>query len=153
MNGLKRILLAENDPRDVELTLKGLAEHRLANEVFTVSNGEEALDYLHRRGPFSQRSEGLPAVVLLDLKMPLVSGLEVLHELKADGRLRQIPVVVMTSSREDRDLEECYRLGVNAYVVKPLGFQEFVEAAKTVGMFWALLNEPPLVCGGSVDST
>ena len=153
MSELKRILLAEDDPRDVELTLRGLAEYRLANEVFTVSNGEEALDYLRRRGKFSDRAEGLPVVILLDLKMPLVSGLEVLQELKTDERLRQVPVVVLTSSREDSDLEECYRLGVNAYVVKPLGFPEFVEAVKTVGMFWAILNEPPLACGGPVKST
>jgi len=152
MSELRRILLAENDPRDVELTLKGLAEYRLTNEVFTVNNGEEALDYLYRRGRFSQRPEGLPAVILLDLKMPLVSGLEVLRELKADERLRQIPVVVMTSSREDCDLKECYRLGVNAYVVKPLAFQEFVEAVKTVGMFWAVLNQPPVVCGDRRNS-
>ena len=152
MSQLKRILLAENDPRDVELTLKGLAEYRLANDVFTVSNGEEALDYLHRRGPFSCRAEGLPAVILLDLKMPLVSGLEVLQEIKTDERLRQIPVVVMTSSREDRDLEECYRWGVNAYVVKPLDFLEFVEAVKTIGLFWAVLNETPLVCSRPAPS-
>lgn len=152
MSELKRILLAENDPRDVELTLRGLAEYRLANEVFTVSNGEEALDYLYRRGSFSDRAEGLPAVILLDLKMPMVSGLEVLEQLKADDRLRRIPVVVMTSSREDRDLEECYRLGVNAYVVKPLDFLEFVSAVKTVGLFWAMLNEPPPFCGRPIAS-
>jgi CheY-like chemotaxis protein len=153
MSELRRILLAENDPRDVELTLKGLAEYRLTNDVFTVNNGEEALDYLFRRGRFSQRPEGLPAVILLDLKMPLVSGLEVLQELKTDERLRQIPVVVLTSSREDHDLEVCYRLGVNAYVVKPLGFPEFVEAVKTIGIFWAVLNEPPLTCGRPVHPT
>ncbi len=153
MSELKRILLVEDDPRDVELTLKGLGEHRLANEVFVVSNGEEALDYLYRRGQFSERAEGLPIVILLDLKMPLVSGLEVLQEIKADERLRQIPVVVLTSSREDSDLQECYRLGVNAYVVKPLDFTEFVEAVKAVGVFWAMLNEPPLACGGPVKST
>ena len=153
MSELKRILLAEDDPRDVELTLKGLAELRLANIVSVVTNGEEALDYLHRRGKFSDRAEGMPAVILLDLKMPLVSGLEVLQEIKADELLRRIPVVVMTSSREDCDLEECYRLGVNAYVVKPLGFIEFVEAVKTVGLFWAVLNEAPPACGDPVKSS
>jgi CheY-like chemotaxis protein len=153
MSELKRILLAEDDPRDVELTLKGLEAYRLANDVFTVNNGEEALDYLHRRGKYSDRDEGLPVVILLDIKMPLISGLEVLQEIKADERLRRIPVVMMTSSREDRDLEECYRLGVNAYVVKPLNFLEFVEAVKTVGMFWALLNELPSTGVRPIKST
>jgi len=146
MSALKRILLAENDPRDIELTLKALGEYRLANEVFVVNDGEQALDYIYRRGAFKDIPEGLPAVILLDLKMPLVSGLEVLQEVKADERLRQVPIVVMTSSREDSDLQECYRLGVNAYVVKPLDFLGFVEAVKTVGLFWAMLNEPPPIC-------
>jgi CheY-like chemotaxis protein len=138
-----RILLAEDDPRDVELTLAALAEHHLANEVMVARDGEETLDYLHRRGRFANRPEGLPAVVLLDLKMPKVDGLEVIRLVKSDERLRAVPLVVLTSSRESRDLEEAYRLGVNAFVVKPVQFGHFVEAVKTVGRFWAVVNEPP----------
>jgi CheY-like chemotaxis protein len=140
---LARILLAEDDVRDVELTLAALAEHRLANEVAVVRDGEEALDYLHRRGRFASRPEGLPVVVLLDLKMPKVDGLEVIRAVKSDERLRTVPLVVLTSSRESRDLEEAYRLGVNAFVVKPVQFSQFVEAVKQVGRFWAVVNEPP----------
>jgi CheY-like chemotaxis protein len=115
----------------------------LANEVVVVGDGAEALDYLLRRGAFAERERGNPAVVLLDLKMPRVDGLEVLRHLKADPELRTIPVVIMTSSREERDLVESYRLGVNAYVVKPVDFEQFVAAVKEVGMFWAVINEPP----------
>ena len=115
----------------------------LANEVFYVWDGAEALDYLYRRGEYTGRSEGNPAVVLLDLKMPRVDGLEVLRQVKGDPVLRRVPVVVMTSSREDRDLNTCYELGVNAYVVKPVKFQAFVEAVQQVGAFWAVLNELP----------
>ena len=143
MNPLKRILYAEDSAADVELTLAALEEHHLANEVVVVNDGVEALDYLHRRGSFAGREPGNPAVVLLDLKMPRVDGLEVLRQVKSDPELRTIPVVIMTSSREERDLVESYRLGVNAYVVKPVDFDQFVAAVKEVGMFWAVVNEPP----------
>ncbi len=140
---LKRILLVEDNPRDAELTLHALAAHNLANEVLHLHDGAEALDYLYRRGEFSSRANGNPAVVLLDLKMPKVDGMEVLRQIKGETALSTIPVVVMTSSREDRDLEAAYRLGVNAYVVKPMQFEDFVDAVKQVGAFWAVLNEPP----------
>jgi CheY-like chemotaxis protein len=140
---LGRILLAEDDVNDVELTLTALAENKLANAVVVTRDGEEALDYLYRRGRYAGRPAGHPVVVLLDLKMPKVSGLEVLRTLKADPQLKTVPVVVLTSSRESRDLEECYRLGVNAFVVKPVQFGDFVEAVKQVGAFWAILNEAP----------
>ncbi|HEV7500641.1 MAG TPA: response regulator, partial [Vicinamibacteria bacterium] len=143
MSALKRILYAEDSEADVELTLAALAEHNLANEVVAVSDGAEALDYLYRRGPFADREPGNPAVVLLDLKMPRVDGLEVLRKVKADPDLRAIPVVIMTSSREERDMVESYRLGVNAYVVKPVNFEQFAAAVREVGMFWAVINEPP----------
>ena len=143
-----KILLAEDDPRDVELTLEALREHNLTNEVVVARDGEEALDYVYRRGAFASRPEGQPVVVLLDLKMPKVDGVEVARQLKSDPRTRVIPVVVLTSSRESRDLEECYRLGVNAYVVKPVQFRDFIDAVRQVGAFWALLNEPPPVCKG-----
>jgi two-component system response regulator len=143
MAASKRILFAEDSPRDAELALDALAENHLANEVVHVRDGAEALDYLHRRGPFADRSNGQPAVVLLDLKMPKVDGLEVLREMKSDPHLKLIPVVVMTSSREEGDLLRSYELGVNAYVVKPMKFQEFVEAVRQVGSFWAVFNEPP----------
>ncbi len=143
MNELGRILLAEDDPYDIELTLTALAEHNLANDVAVVRDGEEALDYVHRRGRFAARLPGHPVVVLVDIKMPKVDGIEVIRRMKSDEQTRCIPVVVLTSSRESRDLDECYRLGVNAFVVKPLQFTEFVQAVKQVGAFWALLNEPP----------
>ena len=143
MGSLKRILLAEDSPNDVELTLNALAEHRLANEVVTVGDGDEALDYLYCRGRFKGRIDGLPAVVLLDIKMPKVDGLEVLRLIRADAKLAALPVVMLTSSREERDIVESYRLHVNAYVVKPVAFGDFVDAIKNLGLFWAVLNEPP----------
>ena len=143
MDDLKRILLAEDDPRDVELILEALGEHKLANEVIVASDGREALDYLYRLGKFAGRSNGNPVVILLDLKMPKIDGIEVLKQIKSDELLKMRPVVVLTSSRESRDLEECYRLGVNAYVVKPVKFPEFLDAVKKLGVFWALINEPP----------
>jgi CheY-like chemotaxis protein len=143
VNDLKRILLAEDDRKDVELTLSALGEHNLANEVVVTRDGEEALDYLYRRGQFAMRGNGHPAVVLLDLKMPKVDGIEVLKQMKSDEHLKTVPVVILTSSRESRDLEECYKLGVNAYVVKPVQFKDFVDAVREVGVFWALINEPP----------
>jgi len=146
MRPIGRILLAEDDPKDVELTLEALREYSLANDIAVARDGVEALDYLHRRGAFAGRAPGHPVVVLLDLKMPRLGGIEVLRELRADEDLRLVPVVVLTSSRESRDLEECYRLGVNAYVVKPVQFHAFVDAVKQTGVFWALLNEPPPGC-------
>jgi len=143
METLKRILLVEDDSRDVELTLNALSEYNLANEIAIARDGAEALDYLYRRGAFAQRPPGSPVVILLDLKMPKLDGVEVLRQLKADEQMRLIPIVILTSSRESRDLEECYRLGVNAYVVKPVRFTGFVEAVKQLGVFWALINEPP----------
>jgi CheY-like chemotaxis protein len=140
---LPRILLVEDDLRDVELTLEALADLNLANEVVVARDGEQALEFLYRQGAFASRASGNPAVILLDIKMPKVDGLEVIRRLKSDGAMRTIPVVVLTSSRESRDLEECYRLGVNAYVVKPVEFRGFVEAVRAVGVFWALINEPP----------
>jgi CheY-like chemotaxis protein len=139
----RHILLVDDSPRDTELALEALQQHHIANEVVTLRDGAEALDYLHRRGPFASRTGADPAVILLDLKMPKVDGLEVLRDLKADPQLRVVPVVMMTSSREEQDLVRSYQLGVNAYVVKPLDFHEFIEAVKVVGAFWAVLNEPP----------
>jgi len=133
----------EDSPNDIELTLAALAENHLANEVVVARDGEEALDYLYRRGMFKLRELGQPAVVLLDLKLPKVDGLEVLAQLKADPALKVVPVVMLTSSHEERDLVRSYNLGVNAYVVKPVDFPEFVEAVKKVGLFWAVINEPP----------
>lgn len=152
MNFLKRIVLVEDDPVDAEMTLKALEAHHLANEVLHLRDGAEALAFFYRRDAFSGRPNGNPAVVLLDLKMPKVNGLEVLRQIKSDPSLKQIPVVVMTSSREDRDLQAAYRLGVNAYVVKPVKFPEFVDAVKQVGAFWAILNEPPLGSVGKGDT-
>jgi CheY-like chemotaxis protein len=143
METLRRILLVEDDPKDIELTLTALDEYNLANEIVIARDGVEALDYLYRRGPFAQRPAGNPIVILLDLKMPRLDGVEVLRQLKADEQMRLVPVVVLTSSHESRDLEMCYRLGINAYVVKPVRFTEFVEAVKQIGVFWALINEPP----------
>ena len=143
MSGLGRILLVEDDPKDVELTLTALEEYNLANEVLVVGDGEDALDYLHCRGTFGTRTQGNPAVMLLDLKLPKVDGLEVLKEIKSDEKLKVIPVVVLTSSREERDMVASYQLGVNAYVVKPVDFHEFVNAIKELGVFWAVINEPP----------
>ena len=140
---LKRILLAEDSIKDVELTLAALDEHSLANEVVVVNDGAEALDYLYCRGKFKMRTGNHPAVVLLDIKMPKVDGLEVLRTIKKDDNLKTIPVVILTSSREERALVESYKLGVNAYVVKPVDFQQFVEAVKKLGAFWAIINEPP----------
>ena len=143
MDGLRRILMVEDDPRDVELTLTALEQYNLANEVVVVGDGEEALDYLYQRGKFMARPSGNPAVLLLDLKLPKIDGLEVLQQIKTDAQLKMIPVVVLTSSREERDMVASYQLGVNAYVVKPVDFHEFVNAVKELGIFWALINEPP----------
>jgi CheY-like chemotaxis protein len=143
MEKLGRILMVEDDPKDVELTLTALEEYNLANEVVVTRDGEEALDYLFCRGNFKGRTSENPAVLLLDLKLPKVDGLEVLQLIKSDEKLRLIPVVVLTSSREERDMVASYKLGVNAYVVKPVDFHEFVNAIKELGIFWAVINEPP----------
>lgn len=143
MSTLGRILMVEDDPRDVELTLTALEEYNLANEVIVTRDGQEALDYLYYRGDFATRSNGNPAVLLLDLKLPKVDGLEVLQAIKSDDNLKMIPVVVLTSSHEERDMVASYKLGVNAYVVKPVDFHEFVNAIKELGVFWAVINEPP----------
>jgi CheY-like chemotaxis protein len=144
---VRHILLAEDDPRDLELTLAALEEYHLANKIFVVHDGEEALDYLYCRGKFKTRTGGNPVAVLLDLKMPKVNGLEVLKIIKADYHLKVIPIVVLTSSRETPDVTECYQHGVNAYVVKPVDFGEFVKAVKQLGAFWAVVNEPPPYTG------
>jgi len=143
MNTLGRILLVEDDPKDVELTLTALEEYNLANEVIVARDGEEALEYLYSRGKFKTRSSGNPAVVLLDLKLPKVDGLEVLKQVKSEEKLRMIPIVVLTSSKEEKDMVASYKLGVSAYVVKPVDFHEFVNAIKELGVFWAVINEPP----------
>ena len=140
---VKKILLVEDDPQDVELTLAGLEENHLANKVVVARDGVEALDYLYRRGKFSNRPPGNPILVLLDNKMPKISGLQVLKAIKLDEQLKSIPVVALTSSRETPDLVEFYKHGVNAYVVKPVDFTEFMKAIKQLGLFWAAVNEPP----------
>ena len=140
---LGRILIVEDDPKDVELTMTALEEYNLANEVVVVGNGADALDYLNYRGKFSTRTGDNPAVMLLDLKLPKVDGLEVLRQVKADEKLKIIPVVVLTSSREVKDMVSSYQLGVNAYVVKPVDFHEFVNAIRELGVFWAIINSPP----------
>jgi CheY-like chemotaxis protein len=143
MNKLGRILMVEDDPKDVELTLTALEDYNLANEVVVTRDGERALDYLYCRAEYKTRSNDNPAVMLLDLKLPKVDGLEVLKQIKSDEKLRTIPVVVLTSSKEEKDMVASYKLGVNAYVVKPVDFHEFVNAIKELGVFWAVINEPP----------
>lgn len=149
MKELKKILLVEDSAYDIELTLEALASNNLANEVVVTRDGEEALDFLHRRRIYRLRDHGQPAVVLLDLKLPKVDGLEVLRQIKSAPDLRLIPVVMLTSSREETDLVSSYNLGVNAYVVKPIEFPDFVNALKELGLFWAVINQPP---PGSVNS-
>jgi CheY-like chemotaxis protein len=143
MTTIGRILLVEDDPKDVELTMTALEEYHLGNEVVVANDGEEALDFLYCRGKFQRRRGENPAVLLLDLKLPKIDGLEVLERIKSDEKLKMIPVVVLTSSREERDMVASYKLGVNAYVVKPVDFHEFVNAIKELGVFWAIINEPP----------
>jgi len=140
---LQKILLAEDNPKDVELTLEALSEHNLANEVMVVKDGVEAMEYLRREGKFKLRSPGLPAVLLLDIKMPRMDGLEVLSAVRGDPSLKLLPVVILSSSREEQDLIRSYELGVNAYVVKPVDFSEFLQAIKLLGVFWAIINEKP----------
>ena len=143
MENLGRILMVEDDPKDVELTMTALEGYNLANEVIVTRDGEEALDYLYHRGKYTTRSSDHPAVILLDLKLPKIDGLEVLRQVKSDDTLKMIPVVVLTSSREENDLVSSYKLGVNAYVVKPVDFHEFVNAIKELGVFWAIINAAP----------
>jgi CheY-like chemotaxis protein len=143
MASIGRILMVEDDPKDVDLTLTALEDYHLANEVVVAGDGEEALDFLYCRGKWASRPRENPAVMLLDLKLPKMDGLEVLKQVKADENLQLIPVVVLTSSREEKDLVASYRLGVNAYVVKPVAFHEFVNAIRELGMFWAVINAAP----------
>ncbi len=143
MNAAKPILLAEDNPRDAELALAAMEEEHISDKVILCRDGAEVLDYLYCRGQFKSRLKGNPAVVFLDLKMPKVNGLEVLRTIKADMNLRPIPVVMLTSSREERDLAESYALGANAYVVKPVEFHKFLSAVKELGTFWGVINEPP----------
>lgn len=146
MYELKTILLAEDNPQDVELTIEALTEHKIANDVIAVKDGVEAMEYLNREGQYKNRKKGNPAVLLLDIKMPRMDGIEVLEAIRKNENLKTLPVVMLTSSREEPDLIKCYELGVNAYVVKPVDFKEFLEAVKHIGIFWAMLNEqPPLI--------
>ena len=139
------ILLVEDDPRDVQLTLHAFREHHLANEMRVVRDGEEALEFIFRTGQYANRSPAdQPKVILLDLKLPKVDGLEVLREIRADAALRSVPVVILTSSREERDIVQGYDLGVNSYIVKPVEFDKFIETVQTLGFYWLLLNEPPV---------
>ena len=144
MNHAKPILIAEDNPKDIELTMAALADHNLVNHVTVVRDGVEAMEYLRREGAYKERPPGLPAVVLLDIQMPRMDGLEVLRAIRADPALKMLPVVILSSSREEQDVMRSYELGINAYVVKPVKFSEFIEAVKQVGAFWAILNEPPL---------
>ena len=143
MTDVPAILIAEDNPNDVELTIEALDRHHLANRVIVAHDGVEAMEYLRREGAFSEREPGDPAVVLLDIKMPRKDGLEVLREIRGDPALRRLPVVILTSSREEQDLITSYDLGVNAYVVKPVDFASFIDAVQELGMFWALINERP----------
>jgi len=140
---LVEILLVEDSPSDVQLTLHALARNNLANRIHVVRDGAEALDFLFSTGPYAERTQRNPRVVLLDLKLPLIDGLEVLRRMKAEPRTRTIPVVVLTSSREERDIVDSYQLGVNSYIVKPVDFEQFTESVRQLGFYWALLNQPP----------
>jgi CheY-like chemotaxis protein len=143
MEDLKKILYAEDNPKDVELTIEALTDHNLANKVIIVRDGVEVMDYLRRKGKYKDRKPGNPAVLLLDIKMPRMDGLEVLKVVRSDAALKMLPVVILSSSREEQDIIRSYELGVNAYVVKPVDFKDFVDAIKHIGVFWALINEAP----------
>jgi CheY-like chemotaxis protein len=143
MSDLRTILLAEDNPKDVELTLEALNEHNLANQVVVVKDGVEALEYLRCEGNYRMRRKGIPVVLIMDLKMPRMDGLATLQAIRSDPALKLLPVVILSSSREEQDLMRSYELGVNAYVVKPVDFKEFMEAVKQVGVFWAVINELP----------
>jgi len=147
MIDLRTILLAEDNPKDVELILEALSEHNLANQVVVVKDGVEAMEYLRREGKYKLRQQGNPAVILLDIKMPRMDGIEVLQTIRSDNKLKTLPVVMLTSSREEPDLRKSYELGANAYVVKPVDFKDFIDAVKQIGVFWALINEVPLKSG------
>jgi CheY-like chemotaxis protein len=140
---LKTILLVEDNSKDIELTLEAMAENSLANDIVVVRDGVEALEYLRCQGKYKLRKAGNPALILLDIKMPRMDGIEVLRNIRSDAKLKSIPVVVLTSSREENDLINTYELGVNAYVLKPVDFKQFIEAVKQIGSFWAVLNELP----------
>jgi CheY-like chemotaxis protein len=141
---IRRILIADDSPKDVELTIAALAENNLANEVIVAEDGEEALDYLYKRGKFVNET-GMPAVILLDIKMPKMNGIEVLRHIRADDRFKTIPVIMVTSSREEKDLVESYNLGANSFVVKPVDIVQFIDAIKVLGQYWAVINQPPPV--------
>ncbi len=143
MLDLRTILLAEDNPNDVELTLQALGEHNLANRVVAVRDGVEVLDYLRCEGKFKLRKKGNPAVILLDIKMPRLDGIEVLRTIRSNPAFKMLPIVILSSSREEFDLKRCYELGANAYVVKPVDFKDFFEAVKQLGIFWAVINELP----------
>ena len=139
---VKRILIVDDSPKDVELVIAALAENNLANEVIIAEDGEEALDYLYKRGKFTNE-DGNPAVILLDIKMPKMDGIEVLRHIRSDPKFKLIPVIMVTSSREERDLVESYKLGANSYVVKPVDIIQFIDAIKVLGQYWAVINQPP----------
>jgi CheY-like chemotaxis protein len=141
---LRTILFAEDNPKDVELTLEALTEYNLANQVVVVKDGVEALEYLRCQGNYRMRQKGIPVVLLMDIKMPRMNGLETLQAIRSDAALKMLPVVILSSSREEQDLMRSYELGVNAYVVKPVDFKEFIKAIKLIGVFWALINELPI---------
>lgn len=143
MEELRTILFAEDNPKDVELTLEALSEHNLANQVVVVRDGVETMEYLRCEAKYKLRKSGLPAVLLLDIKMPRMDGIEVLRTVRGDPALRILPIVILTSSREEQDLIKSYELGVNAYVVKPVDFKDFIQAVKEIGVFWAVINEAP----------
>ncbi|OPL13188.1 MAG: two-component system response regulator [delta proteobacterium ML8_D] len=143
MKELKTILLAEDNPQDVELTIEAWKEHKLANQVVVVNDGLEVMDYLNYEGRFKNRKKGNPVVLLLDIRMPRMNGIEVLEAIRSNEKFKMLPVVMLTSSRQEPDLKRCYALGVNAYVVKPLNFKDFLNAVKHIGVFWAMLNELP----------
>jgi len=149
------ILLVEDNPDDIELTLHAFKKSKITNRIEVLENGADALDFLFRTGAYSEREDDLPKVMLLDLKLPKVSGLEVLKKIKGDARLRKIPIVVLTSSREDADVEKCYALGVNSYIVKPVDFVQFGDAVRQLGLYWLLLNQPPKdgACSDAPQST
>jgi CheY-like chemotaxis protein len=152
MNNFRSILLVEDNPKDVELTLEAFTDHNLVNRIAVARDGVEALEYLRREGEHRLRAPDFPAVVLMDIKMPRMDGLEVLREIRADPALKTIPVVMLTSSREESDLIRSYQLGINAYVVKPVVFAQFIEAVRQIGVFWAIINEPPPIHGGGSES-
>lgn len=141
---IKRILIVDDSPKDVELTISALAENNLANDIVVAEDGEEALDYLYKRGKFANE-HGVPAVILLDVKMPKMDGIEVLKHIRSNSKFRLIPVIMVTSSREERDIVESYKLGANSYVVKPVDIIQFIDAIKTLGQYWAVINQPPLL--------